>query len=203
MVKHTVSCQLRLLMEDPHIALIDGFATKEECEYLIERYRDQAVPSVTIGDDGVERPSPRRTSRGCFLSVEDDPLLQELSQRIERLTLWPTVKTENPNFLHYRPGEEFKPHCDFFAENTLVERHGTTGGQRIATVVLYLNDTDGEGATVFDRLGLSITPRLGTLLFFSYPMTTPDSLTLHSSLATHTTDKFVLVSWFREGYTIS
>ena len=56
------------------------------------------------------------------------------------------------------------------------------GGQRVATCILYLNDVETGGRTVFDKAGVAVTPRAGHACVF-YPSSggPPDDATTHFS----------------------
>lgn len=60
--------------------------------------------------------------------------------------------------VRYRPGEEFSWHLDAMSPTPDME---SQGGQRIANLLVYLNDLpdDDGGATVFKNLGLRVRPR--------------------------------------------
>ncbi|XP_056854362.1 prolyl 4-hydroxylase 5-like [Raphanus sativus] len=47
--------------------------------------------------------------------------------------------------LHYQVGQKYEPHYDYFLD----EFNTKNGGQRIATVLMYLSDVDDGGETVF------------------------------------------------------
>jgi len=65
----------------------------------------------------------------------------------------------------YAPGQEFQAHYDWFDTAAAywpkeIER----GGQRSWTAMAYLNDIPEGGATVFERIGVSVQPQAGALL---------------------------------------
>ena len=71
--------------------------------------------------------------------------MRTIEARIARLLDWPEENGEGLQVLHYRPGTEYKPHYDYFdpaepGTPTILKR----GGQRVATVVMYLAEP-GEG----------------------------------------------------------
>lgn len=106
--------------------------------------------------------------------------LAAISERIARWTLLPVLHQENPQVLSYTPGQQYRAHFDFFQDNSTVQN----GGNRAATVVVYLNDVEEGGETVFALLpqkaaaapgtqlsecaskGLAIKPKRGTALLF-------------------------------------
>ncbi len=76
---------------------------------------------------------------------------------------------EGLQILRYRPGAEYKPHNDYFdPAHSGTARILERGGQRVATLVMYLNTPDGGGATTFPDVGLEVAPVRGNAVFFSY-----------------------------------
>ncbi|XP_047173402.1 uncharacterized protein LOC124841211 [Vigna umbellata] len=103
---------------------------------------------------------------------------------------------EGLQILHYEVGKKYEPHYDYFLD----EFNTRNGGQRIATVLMYLSDVEEGGETVFlvatanfssvpwwndlsqcARKGLSVKPKRGdTLLFWSMrPDASLDPSSLH------------------------
>lgn len=78
-------------------------------------------------------------------------------------------------------------------------RVAQNGGQRIVTVLVYLNDVVLGGATYFPELDLYVQPRQGMALVF-FPSTIDgrlDEKTLHSALPAIDT-KYVSQVWVRQ-----
>ena len=73
-------------------------------------------------------------------------------------------------------------------------------GQRIGTLLMYLNDVDGGGETVFPQLGWSVVPRCGDVLYFEYGnrFGLCDPISLHASTPLHAGEKWVATKWLRE-----
>ena len=79
-------------------------------------------------------------------------------------------------------------------------RFASNGGQRIVTVLVYLNDVARGGATSFPNLKLQIQPRQGMALVF-FPATVDgvlDRQALHAALPALDT-KYVSQIWIRQG----
>jgi prolyl 4-hydroxylase len=102
--------------------------------------------------------------------------------------------------LHYGVGAEYQPHYDYFSP----EDPGTAallqhGGQRVATLITYLNTPDAGGATVFPDIGLEVAPLRGHAVFFSYDRPQPASRTLHGGTPVTAGEKWIATRWMREG----
>ena len=67
----------------------------------------------------------------------------------------------------YRNDEFYKPHYDAFdTASQDGRRFAQNGGQRVCTVLVYLNDVPNGGETSFAKLGLRVRPRRGVALVF-------------------------------------
>ena len=73
------------------------------------------------------------------------------------------------------------------------------GGQRVATVVVYLADVEGGGETVFPGIGLSIRPRAGSAAYFEYfnQQGLVDSRCLHAGAPVSRGEKWIATKWLR------
>ena len=95
----------------------------------------------------------------------------------------------------------FLQHFDAFdLSNEDGRRFAANGGQRVVTVLVYLNDVNQGGATAFPSLNLQVQPRRGMALVF-FPATVDgllDKMALHAALPAIDT-KFVSQVWIRQG----
>ena len=67
--------------------------------------------------------------------------------------------SELPQVGRYFPDEFYRAHYDAFDLATPDgQRFAQNGGQRVGTVLVYLNDVAASGHTSFSKLGLSIQP---------------------------------------------
>lgn len=145
---------LKLLHKDPPVFQIDNFFTAEECE----SYKNMVGPVNEINDSeppkAVQMTSPtfssksisRRTSTTWFCRYEGVPTLLSKAQQLLNVDL---SQMEEPQIVRYRTGEEFSWHYDEIPSMQL-----SNGGQRLATLLVYLNDLEEErgGGTVFRDL---------------------------------------------------
>ena len=112
----------------------------------------------------------------------------------------PVTIFEPTQVFRYAVGQEFKPHFDFFDPDN--PSHGTlaTGGQRIATLLIYLNEDFEGGDTEFPKIGLRFRGRKGDAIFWANldGAGQPDPLTLHAGLPPTAGEKWILSQWIRD-----
>jgi prolyl 4-hydroxylase len=106
----------------------------------------------------------------------------------------PIEHAEGLQVLHYGPGQEYKAHYDFFGQNSPAARNN-----RISTLIIYLNDVEEGGETVFPLLQLEVKPKRGSALYFEYfyRQQALNDLTLHSSAPVVRGEKWVATQWMR------
>jgi putative prolyl 4-hydroxylase alpha subunit len=74
------------------------------------------------------------------------------------------------------------------------------GGQRIGTVVMYLNDVPEGGETAFPDIGFSAKPIKGSAVYFEYQNADGqlDYRCLHAGMPVIRGDKWIMTKWLRE-----
>ncbi|KAF8095530.1 hypothetical protein N665_0330s0012 [Sinapis alba] len=199
---------------EPRAFLYHNFLTNEECEHLISlakpsMKRSKVVDVKTKGS----KDSRVRTSSGTFLKRGQDEIVEEIENRISDFTFIPVENGEGLQVLHYEVGQKYEPHHDYFSDEYNVRR----GGNRIATVLMYLSDVVEGGETVFPaakgnisdvswwnelsqcgRKGLSVLPKKrDALLFWSArPDATLDPSSLHGGCPVIKGNKWSSTKWF-------
>jgi prolyl 4-hydroxylase len=168
-----------------------------ECAQLIELARPRLQRAMTVDDNGKHQVDQRRTSEGMFFSLGELPLLRQIEQRLADLLGLPASHGEGLQILHYEPGQAYEPHFDWFdPELPGYETITRSGGQRIASVVMYLNTPEQGGGTAFPELGLTVTARRGSAVYFAYEG--GDQSSLHAGLPVLRGEKWIATKWLRE-----
>jgi prolyl 4-hydroxylase len=184
----------------PRVVVFGGLLSDNECDALVAAAAPRMARSLTVQTQtGGEEVNPDRTSQGMFFERSESELVARIEARIARLLQWPVDHGEGIQVLHYRPGAEYKPHYDYFdpaepGTPTILRR----GGQRVATLVMYLNDPTRGGGTTFPDVGLEVAPARGNAVFFSYDRPHPGTGTLHGGAPVLEGDKWVATKWLRE-----
>jgi prolyl 4-hydroxylase len=188
-------------ISDPNIVVLGDFLSPEECDGLIEGAKPRMARSLTVATKtGGEELNADRTSNGMFFTRSENELIARIERRLAQLTRWPVENGEGLQILHYRPGAEYKPHYDYFDPNepgtpTILKR----GGQRVATIIMYLLEPTKGGGTTFPDVKLEVAPKRGNAVFFSYTRAHPSSKSLHGGAPVIAGEKWIATKWLREG----
>jgi prolyl 4-hydroxylase len=187
-------------MVDPRVVVFGGVLSDEECEQLIALARPRLARSLTVATKtGGEEVNADRTSNGMFFQRGETELVRRIERRLAVLANWPEENGEGLQILHYGPGAEYKPHYDYFdpaepGTPTILKR----GGQRVATIVMYLAEPAKGGGTVFPDVHLEVAPKRGNAVFFSYERPHPSTRTLHGGSPVLAGEKWIATKWMRE-----
>uniref|UniRef100_A0A7S4CXB1 Fe2OG dioxygenase domain-containing protein n=1 Tax=Eutreptiella gymnastica TaxID=73025 RepID=A0A7S4CXB1_9EUGL len=204
---------------DPPILTIDGFLDDADCDALMAE-TPSILQSSTIGagklegSQGVEL-SQRRTSSSVLLDqniLKLRPSIAEPTSILQKraMTLFPgakygpagqlpppgTICFESLQVARYEPGQLFMGHQDGFPLITARRNEF----QRLATILVYLNDVPEGGNTRFQHLDLSFTPKKGTAVVFfpGFIDGRPDDRLLHEATAA-VDEKWVAQQWVAVG----
>jgi prolyl 4-hydroxylase len=192
--------QVLQTMVHPRVVVFGDLLSDEECEGLIQGARERLARSLTVETKtGGEALNVDRTSDGMFFERGENAVVARVEQRIARLLRWPLEFGEGLQILRYAPGAQYRPHYDYFDPGepgtpTILRR----GGQRVATLVMYLQEPEQGGATTFPDVGLEVAPKRGTGVFFSYDRPDPATRTLHGGAPVLAGEKWVATKWLRE-----
>jgi prolyl 4-hydroxylase len=184
----------------PRVVVLGNLLSADECDALVAAARPRLARSLTVQTQtGGDELNPDRTSQGMFFSRGESELLTRIEARIGRLLNWPVDHGEGMQVLRYGAGAQYKPHYDYFdpaepGTPTILRR----GGQRVATLVMYLSEPARGGGTIFPDVGLEVAPVRGNAVFFSYDRPHPATGTLHGGAPVIEGEKWVATKWLRE-----
>ena len=178
----------KLIHENPPIYTIEDFLSPNECKYIIQMSEKKVKTSLVVDTiTGAGVPHPSRTSQSYYHGYD----IKWLVSRVHRLTGVPQQSQEPTQVARYTSGQFYQSHLD------ALDKIGDDG-QRIGTVLMYLNDVKSGGATFFNELNLRVQPKQGmAVVFFPAKMDgTIDSKALHT--AENASDlKWVSQVWLR------
>lgn len=179
--------------------ILDSFLTPDERKYILAVAEPMFEESkvVTGSDTGV------RKSQTAWIG-RDDPVVKQIIERACGLSRLPFENAEKMQVVKYEPNGYYNAHydasCDDTPESIEFEKNG---GQRLVTVLCYLNDDFEGGATQFPNLKQDFkVPVDGALVFYS--LQTPESgnkchpLSLHAGMPVTKGQKYICNIWIRE-----
>ncbi len=213
--------KMNLLHKSPPVLEIENFFSEEEClqymniangvgvgdgddddvsdvskEDLDTTDAALKVDSATFSSHAVSK----RTSTTWYCHFSQVPTLLAKAKRL--LNDLPLKQMEEAQIVRYRTGEEFSWHYDEIPIAQL-----SNGGQRIATLLVYLNTIEkgGGGGTIFrdlkDSKGneLTMQPKQGSALLFFPALLNgqPDDRTLHKGEVA-VDEKMIAQMWIHE-----
>lgn len=143
-----------------------------------------------------------RTSSGCCLARGETLQIEAIERRLAALTNSPYENGEGLQITRYEAGQFYAPHHDYFNPTEPgFDKYLQRGGQRVFTVILYLNDGFREGETEFPVLRFMIPPIRGSALIFANIDLANDRLddsTLHGGRPPVGGTKFIATKWIRQ-----
>ncbi|MDQ0033256.1 prolyl 4-hydroxylase [Variovorax boronicumulans] len=188
--------------EDPVFAALGNVVDADECKALIEMAKPRLKPSTLVDPmSGRDVVSDKRASWGMFFRLGENDLVARLDRRLSALMNLPLENGEGLQLLYYPTGAGSEPHHDYLAPTNAANRESIArSGQRVSTLVTYLNDAPEGGQTVFPQLGLAVSPIRGNACYFEYcdGNGRVDARSLHASAPVTRGDKWVMTKWMRE-----
>ena len=190
---------------DPILYVVNDFLSNDECNAFIEASQGKLEPSTVISPDKhIQHES--RTSENCWIEHDANEIVHEVSKRLSILVQMPIRNAEQYQLVYYKEGAQYKPHFDSFDYETEDgKKNWEPGGQRMITVIAYLNNVEEGGGTGFPELDVTVSPKKGDVVVFhntllntasSHPKIHPKSL--HGGMPVIKGEKWMVNLWFRQ-----
>lgn len=183
---------LNPLSEAPRVGIAHGFLSPAEARHIVHAAADLLEPATVVDPrTGGLIAHPIRTSRNATIGPTRESLpIRAILNRIARLSGTDVQHGEPLTLLEYRPGQEYRPHHDALPGMV---------NQRVATMLLYLNQGYQGGQTHFTRPGLTVAGRGGDALLFlnTRPDGRPDPDAEHAGRPVTAGQKLLATRWIR------
>ncbi|AKI80325.1 putative prolyl 4-hydroxylase [Acanthamoeba polyphaga mimivirus] len=133
---------------------------------------------------------------------KNNPMVKPIFENICRQFNVPFDNAEDLQVVRYLPNQYYNEHHDSCCDSSkqcseFIER----GGQRILTVLIYLNNEFSDGYTYFPNLNQKFKPKTGDALVF-YPLANNSNkchpYSLHAGMPVTSGEKWIANLWFRE-----
>ena len=194
-----------ILSKTPLIYYIDNFVKNQEIEFIINASKDKlkkAHVSYLEKDKHKYKNYTGRTNRSYWLPKDEDPIVLRLCKRIAKEINCDWKHFENYQVIHYNPGEEYKYHYDAYDKKDLEKYNEFCGerGNRLKTVLVYLNDVEEGGGTGFQTINKMVDAKKGRMVVFEN--VNKDNIrykrSLHAGLPVIKGEKWAFNLWLRE-----
>ena len=189
------SAPRQLVSADPHIEVVQGLFSPEECRYIQLLGNPWMEPSMVYAADGGRMLDPYRDSDNMVVTpMAEDLVVQAINHCIAEASGTDYGCGEPLHVLRYRPGQQYRPHHDALAQVPVEKR-------RFATALIYLNDAYEGGETQFPEIGVTVRGAVGDMLIF-HNLTAdrqPDPRMTHAGLPVTRGEKWLASRWIRVG----
>jgi len=189
------------LCDDPRIEVIDNYISIDDCNHLITKGEARLKRALVSSNEGGKK-SAGRTGSNCWIPFEDDLKLHSICNSISEYVQIPLEHCENLQLIHYKSDQEYRPHFDAFdLKSERGKRCTKKGGQRITTALIYLNEVNQGGGTIFPKLDIIVEPKIGRIVIFDNTIGSnlmPHPLSLHGGLPVTEGEKWAVNLWFRK-----
>ena len=143
------------------VKIIENFLSSENCNYLIQTYKDKVIRSTVIDENKIQPASKIDAARtsSTFYIPNTDKVIVEIRNKVSKMLMVDTRNIEGVQFLRYLKGERYLYHHDYLKD---------VSNQRTDTILVYLNDlveADG-GATSFFHYKMKVCPKQGRAAWF-------------------------------------
>tara|TARA_B100001750_G_C15454893_1_gene571031 strand:+ start:711 stop:1352 length:642 start_codon:yes stop_codon:yes gene_type:complete len=197
--------EMEMIHHDPKIYTIMGVMSEDECDHFKEIsagfMKRSLVSSVDKDNKKKGALDKRRTSSNCWVKHNYSDITMSVAKRISELIQMPLENAESFQVLHYSTTQEYQPHMDTFDSKTdLGKSYLGNSGQRIITVLGYLNDVDEGGETAFPNIEKSVTPARGKITVFHdchEGTDIPNPNSLHGACPVLSGEKWAFNLWYR------
>jgi prolyl 4-hydroxylase len=178
--------------------LYKNVVSHEEARYILAKASDDFEESDTVGGRNFDI----RKSQTAWVK-RDDPVASKIIQRVCDIIEYPIENAEDLQVVKYEPGGFYKDHHDSCCdEGEFCKTFSEKSGQRVLTMLIYLNDDFTGGSTTFKNLDLDVKPeKYGGVLF--RPLEDGGNrchpLALHRGNPIESGVKYICNVWVREG----
>lgn len=196
--------KIEVLHEEPRVFRIFDVISEEEAAHLLRSALPKLQRSTIQAGSGIAT-TDFRIAKTAWLSKTLDPFIERIGKRISEMLRLDLSDSEDLQVVNYGLGGYYGPHLD--AARTTMARDNDSlpisslkQNDRMATILIYLNNVEIGGATVFPRIGLTVQPieRSAVVWYNLQRSGIADEKTIHSGCPVLLGSKWIATLWPRE-----
>lgn len=197
----------------PTVFFIDDLLSDDECDMLLRAARPKLQRSETVSTDKGKASGKIRVSQTAWLSRREGKWMDNLFRRfadifeVREEELW--TSAESLQIVNYNSSNYYEHHHDWFQTERLIGGNSTEeSANRLATILINLNDLEGGGHTHFPKAqmhqpeGLYSRRRKGSAILF-YSMWSDGNLddwSRHGGLTVTKGEKWIANVWLHDPF---
>jgi prolyl 4-hydroxylase len=192
-----------ILCTDPEIYTIDNFLSDEECDHFINITKGKFDRALVVSENEKGKVSSGRSGENTWVEHDNDDITLQVGTRIAELVNMPLENAEAFQVIHYGKSQEYYNHYDSWEHNysNASLRCIKSGGARLLTALLYLNDVEEGGGTHLSKLNIEVRAKKGKLLVFRNVYEGghfKHELSEHAGMPVKKGEKYAVNLWFKE-----
>jgi prolyl 4-hydroxylase len=197
-----MTSNIKIINKSPYIYIIDNYLSEDKCNHFIDLVKNNLEPAL-VSDNSGGIISKGRTGKRCWINHKHDKITEETANEISKLVNYPLENAEAFQVIYYDKNQEYRNHYDAwqFDKSMKSERCLLSGGQRMITALVYLNDVEKGGSTKFTKLNISVEAKKGRILVFENCIkgtNIVDPNTEHAGMPVIEGYKYAFNLWFRQ-----
>jgi len=152
--------------DNPQVVYLHNIIDEKMCQDIIDCVNGVFYQSKVYTDEGLVA-SKDRTCTVHGLTDELGPLPRKIRELVAEKTNWKLECIEKPSLLKYEKGQFIKWHSDYYQDAHAYAKE-ENGKNRLGSFLIYLNNVERGGETLFRHLKLKVKGKMGDALFFNY-----------------------------------
>ena len=173
------------------------FITKDEAKHILKMAEYSYKDSIIVGSENTEG---IRKSQTYWLN-KSDPVALNIIQKVCNIDGHSVEQAEDIQVVKYEPNGYYKEHHDSCCDDNDACKEFVKDGNRIVTMVIYLNDEFEGGATNFTNIKKEYKPKKYSGILF-YPMNKYGDKchenSLHAGMPITKGEKYIANVWIRD-----
>ncbi len=155
--------------ENQYIYEFPNFLSNDECNLIINLSKPKLQSSYVYSGNRDKKDEDSRISTQAWCYDRENKIFRKISEKVSILLGLPLNYQEALQVVRYQPGGFFRSHYDTcIGTKDYCYNMNRRGGNRYATILIYLNDVEDGGETCFTKLKRCIKPEKGkAVLFFN------------------------------------
>lgn len=151
---------------------ISGLLTHEECDTLVRLSKNKGLQDSQVwsfeGQGSNIYDESHRNSKQAWVSDGECEVAEKLSVFASQVSGLPMTNQEHLQVVRYDNGGRFNEHYDVcdHESKSYCEAMNNKAGERVTTLLVYLNDDYEGGETEFVNIGVKVKPEKGKGILF-------------------------------------